>query len=68
MNKCQDYPNMVFKGVLTNEGHSVTFNIFDDYVEITNTNGAMISVSKIEIDKAIQQQKELIGMGYKWIG
>ena len=37
MNKCQDYPNMVFKGVLTNEGHSVTFNIFDDYVEITNT-------------------------------
>jgi hypothetical protein len=28
----------------------------------------MISVSKIDIDKAIQQQKDLIGMGYKWIG
>ena len=67
MNKCQDYPNMVFKGVLTYEGHTVTFNIFDDYVEITNTNGAMISVSKIEIDDAIEQQKNLLDMGYSWI-
>jgi len=68
MNKCQDYPNMVFKGILTNEGHSVNFNIFDDYVEITNTNGAMISVNKVDTDNAIRQQKDLIEMGYKWIG
>ena len=68
MNKCQDYPNMVFKGILTNEGHTVNFNIFDDYVEITNTNGAMISVSKVDTDNAIRQQKDLIEMGYKWIG
>ena len=39
--KCQGYPNMVFKGTLHNEGHSVTFNILDNYVEITDTNGAM---------------------------
>ena len=58
--KCQDYPNMVFKGTLHYEGHSVTFNIFDDYVEVTNTNGAMISVSKMDIDKAIKEQKDLI--------
>ena len=64
---CQGYPNMVFKGILTNEGHSVNFNIFDNYVEITNTNGAMISVSKIEIDDAIEQQKNLLDMGYSWI-
>ena len=68
MNKCQDYPNMVFKGILTNEGHSVNFNIFDNYVEITNTNGAMISVSKVDTDNAIKQQKDLIRMGYKWVG
>ena len=67
MNKCQDHPNMVFKGTLHNEGHSVTFNIFDDYVEITNTNGAMISVSKIEIDNAIKQQKDLLEWGYQWV-
>ena len=64
MNKCQDHPNMVFKGTLHNEGHSVTFNIF---VEITNTNGAMISVSKIEIDNAIKQQKDLLEWGYQWV-
>jgi hypothetical protein len=58
---------MVFKGTLHNEGHSVTFNIEDDYVEITNTNGAMISVSKIEIDDAIEQQKNLLDIGYSWI-
>tara|TARA_B100000965_G_scaffold372890_1_gene362913 strand:+ start:1059 stop:1262 length:204 start_codon:yes stop_codon:yes gene_type:complete len=67
MNKCQDHPNMVFKGTLHNEGHSVTFNIFDDYVEITDTNGAMISVSKIEIDNAIKQQKDLLEWGYQWV-
>ena len=66
--KCQGYPNMVFKGILTNEGHSVNFNIFDNYVEITNTNGAMISVSKIDTDNAIKKQKDLIRMGYKWVG
>ena len=58
---------MVFKGTLHNEGHSVTFNIFDDYVEITDTNGAMISVSKIEIDNAIKQQKDLLEWGYQWV-
>ena len=67
MNKCQDHPNMVFKGTLHSEGHSVTFNIFDDYVEKTDTNGAMISVSKIEIDNAIQQQKDLLEWGYQWV-
>ena len=51
--KCQGYPNMVFKGTLHNEGHSVTFNILDNYVEITDTNGAMISVKKIDTDNAI---------------
>ena len=65
--KCREHPNMVFKGTLHNEGHSVTFNIEDDYVEITNTNGAMISVSKIEIDDAFEQQKNLLDMGYSWI-
>ena len=53
MSKCQGYPNMVFKGTLHNEGHSVTFNILDDYVEITDTNGAMISVKKMDTDNAI---------------
>ena len=38
--KCQDYPNMVFKGTLHYEGHSVTFNVFDDYVEVTNVKNA----------------------------
>ena len=67
MNKCQDHPYMVFKGTLHNEGHSVNFNIEDDYVEITDTNGAMISVSKKDIDTAIQHQKDLLEWGYKWI-
>ena len=58
---------MVFKGTLHNEGHSVTFNIEDDYVEVTNTNGALISVKKIDIDKAIKEQKDLLNMGYSWI-
>ena len=65
--KCQGYPNMVFKWTLHNEGHSVTFNIEDDYVEVTNTNGAMISVKKIDIDKAIEEQKDLLKWGYTWI-
>ena len=46
----------------------MTFNIFDDYVEVTNTNGAMISVSKMDIDKAIKEQKDLISWGYTWTG
>ncbi len=65
--KCREHPNMVFKGTLHNEGHSVTFNIEDDYVEVTNTNGAMISVKKIDIDRAIEEQKDLLNMGYSWI-
>ena len=65
--KCQGYPNMVFKVTLHNEGHSVTFNILDNYVEITDTNGAMISVKKMDTDNAIRQQKDLIKWGYTWI-
>ena len=65
--KWGEHPYMVFKGPLHNEGHSVTFNIEDDYVEVTNTNGAMISVKKIDIDKAIEEQKDLLNMGYSWI-
>ena len=45
----------------------MTFNILDDYVEITDTNGAMISVKKIDTDNAIRQQKDLLNMGYSWI-
>tara|TARA_A200000159_G_C7113245_1_gene251605 strand:- start:368 stop:544 length:177 start_codon:yes stop_codon:yes gene_type:complete len=58
---------MVFKGTLSHEGHSVTFNIEDDYVEVTNTNGAMISVSKMDIDRAIKEQEDLLKWGYEWI-
>ena len=65
--KCQGYPNMVFKGTLYNEGHSVTFNILDDYVEITDTNGAMISVKKMDTDNAIRKQKDLLKWGYTWV-
>ena len=65
--KCQGYPKMVFKGTLQNEGHSVTFNILDDYVEITDTNGAMISVKKMDTDNAIRKQKDLLKWGYTWI-
>ena len=67
MSKCLDHPRMVFKGTLHHEGHSMTFNIFDDYVEVTNTNGAMISVSKMDIDKAIKEQEDLLKWGYTWI-
>ena len=67
MSKCQGYPNMVFKGTLHNEGHSVTFNILDDYVEITDTNGAMISVKKMDTDNAVRKQKDLLKWGYTWI-
>ena len=66
--KCQDYPNIVFKGTLHYEGHSVTFNVFDDYVEVTNIKNAMISVSKMDIDRAIKEQKDLISWGYTWTG
>ena len=66
--KCQDYPNMVFKGTLHYEGHSVTFNVFDDYVEVTNIKNAMISVSKMDIDRAIKEQKDLLSWGYTWTG
>ena len=65
--KCQDYPNMVFKGTLHYEGHSVTFNVFDDYVEVTNVKNAMVSVNKIDIDRAIKEQKDLLSWGYTWI-
>ena len=58
---------MVFKGTLSHEGHSVTFNIENDYVEVTNTNGAMISVSKMDIDRAIKEQEDLLKWGYEWI-
>ena len=35
-----DHPRMVFKkGTLHYEGHSVTFDIKDDYVEVMNDNG-----------------------------
>ena len=51
MNKCIDHPRMVFKGTLTYEGHSVTFDIKDDYVEVTNRKEAMISVKKVDTDK-----------------
>tara|TARA_Y100000741_G_scaffold352417_1_gene324500 strand:+ start:254 stop:457 length:204 start_codon:yes stop_codon:yes gene_type:complete len=67
MSKCIDHPRMVFKGTLSHEGHSVTFNIEDDYVEVTNTNGAMISVSKMDIDRAIKEQEDLLKWGYEWI-
>lgn len=67
MSKCIDHPRMVFKGTLHYEGHSVSFSIEDDYVEVTNTNGAMISVSKMDIDKAIKEQEDLLKWGYTWI-
>ena len=67
MSKCIDHPKMVFKGTLHHEGHSVTFNIEDDYVEVTNSRGAMISVSKMDIDKAIKEQEDLLKWGYEWI-
>tara|TARA_B100000927_G_scaffold278233_1_gene260706 strand:+ start:472 stop:648 length:177 start_codon:yes stop_codon:yes gene_type:complete len=58
---------MVFKGTLTNEGHSVTFNILDDYVEVTDSKGAMISVKKMDTDKAIKEQEDLLKWGYTWV-
>ena len=67
MSKCLDHPRMVFKGTLHHEGHSVTFNIEDDYVEVTNSRGAMISVSKMDIDRAIKEQEDLLKWGYTWI-
>ncbi len=67
MTKCIDHPRMVFKGTLTNEGHSVTFNILDDYVEVTESNGAMISVKKMDTDDAIKKQKQLLDWRYKWV-
>ena len=67
MSKCVDHPRMVFKGTLSNEGHSVTFNILDDYVEVTESNGAMISVKKMDTDDAIKKQKQLLDWRYKWI-
>ena len=67
MSKCIDHPKMVFKGTLHHEGHSVTFNIEDDYVEVTNSRGAMISVSKMDIDRAIKEQEDLLKWGYTWV-
>ena len=45
----------------------MTFNILDDYVEVTESNGAMISVKKINTDDAIKKQKQLLDWRYKWI-
>ena len=67
MTKCIDHPRMVFKGTLSNEGHSVTFNILDDCVEVTESNGAMISVKKMDTDDAIKKQKQLLDWRYKWV-
>ena len=67
MNKCIDHPRMVFKGTLTYEGHSVSFNILDDYVEVTNQKNAMISVSKMDTDRAIKEQRDLLKWGYTWV-
>ena len=67
MNKCVDHPRMVFKGTLTHEGHSVTFNILDDYVEVTNQKNAMISVNKMDTDRAIKEQEDLLKWGYTWV-
>ena len=67
MNKCIDHPRMVFKGTLTYEGHSVTFDIKDDYVEVTNRKEAMISVKKVDTDKAIKEQRDLLKWGYTWV-
>ena len=55
---------MVFKGTLHYEGHSVTFNIFDDYVEVTNQKMQWYQLNKMDIDRAIKEQKDLLKWGY----
>ena len=35
--------------------------------EITDSNGAMISVKKMDTDNAIRKQKDLLKWGYTWI-
>ena len=67
MSKCIDHPKMVFKGTLHNEGHSVSFIIEDDYVEVTNTKGKIATVQKMDIDRAIKEQEDLLKWGYTWI-
>ena len=68
MNKCIDHPRMVFKGTLTYEGHSVTFDIKDDVVEIRENNGLdELMVREVSIDKAIKEQEDLLKWGYTWI-
>ena len=68
MSKCIDHPRMVFKGTLHYEGHSVTFDIKDDYVEVMNDNGlGEITNSQMDIDKAIKEQEDLLKWGYTWI-
>ena len=50
------------------EGHSVTFDIKDDYVEVMNDNGlGEITNSQMDIDKAIKEQEDLLKWGYTWI-
>ena len=49
------------------QGHSVSFNILDDYVEVTNQKNAMISVSKMDTDRAIKEQRDLLKWGYTWV-
>jgi len=75
MNKCVDHPRMVFKGTLYHEGHSVTFNILDDCVEVTESNVTIIgrganeeiSVKRMDTDDAIKKQKQLLNWRYQWI-
>ena len=67
MNKCVDHPRMVFKGTLHYEGHSVSFEINDDDVTIIDTNGRKSLTQHIDIDKAIDKQRDLLKWGYEWI-
>ena len=66
--KCQEYPNMVFKGVLTYEGHTIVFDdITDDDVMIIDKMGEGQFVSKVNIDAAIKKQRKLLEIGYRWV-
>ena len=57
--KCQEYPNMVFKGVLTYEGHTIVFDdITDDDVMIIDKMGEGQFVSKVNIDEGQLKNKE----------
>jgi len=58
---------MVFKGTLHYEGHSVSFKINDDDVTVMDTNGRKSITTHISIDRAIEQQQNLLKWGYEWI-